>query len=115
MFGDVYLPSATSSGSSGSGCFSFLANQSTRLCHLFRQNVIPDVVFRDPIRKKNGTQTTAMTIAKSLKFCSCGMLVMPNTDVTNVKGRKKMETYFFISLITFEIKNVLTSVNSLML
>jgi len=54
---------------------------------------MPDVVFREPIRRKNGTQTTAMTIAKFLKPEPWeGMLVMPKTDVTNVKGRKNIET-----------------------
>jgi hypothetical protein len=53
---------------------------------------MPEVVFSDPIRKKKGMQTTAMTMAKFLKSCSCGMLVIPKTDVTKVKGKKKMET-----------------------
>lgn len=44
------------------------------------------------MRTKNGTQTVPITTPKLLKKCSVGMLVIPNTEVTNVKGKKKMET-----------------------
>ena len=44
---------------------------------------------------KKGTQTVAMTMAKGVNLwwrSSTGMFVMPKTDVTNVRGRKKMLT-----------------------
>jgi len=64
----------------------------SRYCHFERQNSIPDVVFREPINRKNGMHTVAMTIPNHLNWCSVGMLVMPKTEVTNVRGRKKIET-----------------------
>lgn len=85
-----------------------------------RQNVMPRTVFREPIRMKKGMQTVAVTIPKCCQghqyqrsvtirdgvpvadnllameltqyWRSSGMFVMPKTEVTNVKGRKKMET-----------------------
>src|SRR5436190_22487111 len=63
------------------------------------QKRIPLVVFMEPMRRKNGTQTAARTTPKRQKLALGSMLVMPKTEVTNVKGRK----------------NMLTSVSSLML
>ena len=61
-------------------------------CHFERQNSIPLVVFREPIKRKNGTQTVAIVIPKALNWWSVDMFVIPKTDVTKVRGRKKMET-----------------------
>lgn len=60
--------------------------------HFERQNSIPLVVFREPIKRKNGTQTVAIVIPKALNWWSVDMFVIPKTDVTKVRGRKKMET-----------------------
>ncbi len=54
---------------------------------------MPWVVFREPISRKKGTQTVAMTTPKILNWWSVGMLVIPKTEVTKVSGRKKIETY----------------------
>jgi hypothetical protein len=70
----------------------FLVTQLKILCHFFCQNSIPEVVLRDPIRKKKGIQTSVIAIAKFLKLCSWGIFVMPKTEVTKVRGRKKIET-----------------------
>jgi hypothetical protein len=61
-------------------------------CHFDCQNSMPLVVFREPIKKKNGTQTVAIVIPKALNWWSVDMFVIPKTDVTKVRGRKKMET-----------------------
>ena len=61
-------------------------------CHFERQNSIPLVVFREPIKRKNGTQTVAIVIPKALNWWSVDMFVIPKTDVTKVRGRKKIET-----------------------
>jgi hypothetical protein len=61
-------------------------------CHFERHNSIPLVVFKEPIRKKNGTQTVAIVIPKALNWWSVDMFVIPKTDVTKVRGRKKIET-----------------------
>lgn len=88
------LPSGLSSFDSSrpGAAGNLLIIQSIIVSHLFLQNVIPEVVFKEPIRRKKGTQTTDMTMAKSLKFCLLGIFVIPKTEVTNVKGRKKIDT-----------------------
>lgn len=53
---------------------------------------MPEVVFREPISRKKGMHTVAMTIPNHLNWCWVGMLVMPKTEVTNVRGRKKIDT-----------------------
>lgn len=53
---------------------------------------MPDVVFKDPIKRKKGMQTVHITMPNTLNSCSVGMLVMPKTDVTNVMGRKNIDT-----------------------
>jgi hypothetical protein len=53
---------------------------------------MPAVVFKKPMRTKNGTQTVAIVTPKFLKSFSEGIFVMPKTEVTKVRGRKKMET-----------------------
>ena len=53
---------------------------------------MPVVVFKEPIKMKNGTQTVAVTIPKCQYCRSAGMFVMPKTLVTKVSGRKKIET-----------------------
>ena len=68
--------------------------------YLLLQKAIPCVVFREPMRKKNGTQTVAITIPKSRKP-SDGMLLIPKTEVTKVRGRKNMDTFDLISLLSF--------------
>ena len=50
------------------------------------------MVFREPIKKKNGTQTVAIVIPKALNWWSVDMFVIPKTDVTKVRGRKKIDT-----------------------
>jgi hypothetical protein len=67
---------------------------SRKVYHLFRQKVMPDVVFRDPIRMKNGRQTVTITTPKILNWCSVGIFVIPKTDVTKVRGRKNIDTYY---------------------
>lgn len=52
---------------------------------------MPEVVLSEPMSRKNGTQTATMVMVKSLKP-SDGMFDMPKTEVTNVRGRKKIET-----------------------
>jgi hypothetical protein len=71
----------------------FLTTHARRRCHLFNQKSIPAVVFKKAMRPKKGMQTAAMVIAKYLKKCSAGMLVMPKTEVTKVIGKKKMDAY----------------------
>lgn len=53
---------------------------------------MPDVVLSEPMSRKNGMQTVAITTPNHLNWCSVGMFVMPNTEVTKVSGRKKIET-----------------------
>lgn len=87
---DIFRVSATADP--GSPDRGFLVNHVKIRCHLSLQNSMPAVVFKKPISTKKGTQTVPMTMPKFLKSCSEGMLVIPKTDVTNVKGKKKMET-----------------------
>jgi len=61
---------------------------------------MPDVVLSEPMRRKNGMQTVAITTANALNLSACvGMSVMPKTEVTKVKGRKKIETCSEIILV----------------
>lgn len=39
-------------------------------CHLPRQNSMPEVVFNEPIRKKNGMQTVAIYVSQSAYICN---------------------------------------------
>ena len=48
----------------------FRVIQDRRQCHLSRQDSIPAVVFRKPMRTKKGTQTVAMTMPKLLNTWS---------------------------------------------
>jgi hypothetical protein len=80
-----------------------LSTHSASLYHLLRQNCIPVVVLRKPIKTKNGTQTVAMVIPNEPKSCSVDIFVMPYTEVTNVKGRKNIETYNCVSTSSFPI------------
>lgn len=102
--GVVYIPSVlklfanlgASEAAAAPGAVIFnLSSAATQACrrhHLSLQKAMPAVVFKKPIRTKKGMQTVAMAMPKFLKSCSEGMLVIPKTEVTNVKGRKKMET-----------------------
>jgi hypothetical protein len=90
------LPGPILSRSSGSTIFTCFGR--FRLSHwlnrfqFLRQNSDPFVVFSDPTNAQNGIQTVAIVIPKSRKLFSEGMLVIPNTDVTKVTGKKKIVT-----------------------
>ncbi len=53
---------------------------------------MPEVVLSDPIKRKNGMHTVAIVTPNHLNCRSVGIFVMPNTEVTKVRGRKKIET-----------------------
>jgi len=44
------------------------------------QKWTPVVVFNNPIKRKNGVQTLAITIPNNLKEGSADILVIPKTD-----------------------------------
>lgn len=89
--GDLPFGSAVLFDSDSDGVELWKAQARNR-CHFPRQNSMPDVVFREPIRKKNGMQTVAIVMPNHLKLCSVSMFVMPYTEVTKVSGRKNIET-----------------------
>jgi hypothetical protein len=44
--------------------------------------------------KKKGTHIVTITIANHSRQCELWRFVMPKTEVTKVRGRKKMLTYY---------------------
>ncbi len=56
------------------------------------QKCKPLVVFNDPMSVYVGKHMIARTMPKAWKLSPPGMFVMPKTEVTKVRGRKKMVT-----------------------
>jgi hypothetical protein len=53
---------------------------------------MPAYVFMDPTSRKHRRQMEARTTLKGQKLRSVDIFVIPKTEVTNFKGRKKMLT-----------------------
>jgi hypothetical protein len=66
----------------------------TNAPHFAFQKSKPDMVFKLPMRRKNGMHTVAIVAPKYVKKCWDGISVIPKTDVTKVSGRKNIETFF---------------------